>query len=275
MIKKAAGVVLFSCALWPGFHCAARAETKAEPLRIQLKSGSSSIALKEKLSSDEQFETVIAAGKGQWLMLEVTSKPVDAAVFTVKDPAGKETHAQYRWSDIVMQTGDYEIQVYKPADYRAAEFTLHVTLGSRPAALQYSATDKEGVALYAAMRKFINAFRYKDRAAFLSCFSRSAPYYHLNPMNIGSKQAYRYAVSYRELAADVRQKKGWYWTYLERDPEADLDAFIDHIPDGKMWTRVKGNKFVPPGDEITSSTYVKWRKEGKRWVIDEISYASA
>jgi hypothetical protein len=42
-----------------------------------------------------------------------------------------------------------------------------------------------------------------------------------------------------------------------------------------MWTRAPDNKFVPPGTAITNLTYIKWRKEGKRWVIDEISYPQA
>lgn len=54
-----------------------------------------------------------------------------------------------------------------------------------------------------------------------------------------------------------------------------MDAFVDDLQGGKAWTRVPDNKFVPPGDEMTSSTFVKWRKEAGRWVVDKISYPQA
>ena len=249
------------------------AEPKAEPLSVQLKNGGAT--LRGNLGDDEEYQYAVAAKKGQWMMIEVVSNPLDAATFVIRNPKGDTSNAHYAWSEIITETGQYEIDVSKPADYKTAHFTLNVTLSARPPAPMPLGKDAASVSLQAAMRKFINAFRQKDRAAFLSLFSRTRPSSHLNPMNIGAKSQFRTIVSYARMASDIKKKQGWNWKYFERHPEWDIDAFVDNIPDRRMWTKVKGNKFVPPGDSPTSGTYVKWRREGGRWVIDEISYPSA
>ena len=101
-------------------------------------------------------------------------------------------------------------------------------------------------------------------------FSRTKFFYANNPLN-----TVRVAVPYSELAADLRKKGDWYFTYLERGQGGDYDAFVDNIGQGGMWRRVDGVRYVPPDSEIPSATYVKWRKEGGKWVIDEISYPQA
>jgi hypothetical protein len=121
--------------------------------------------------------------------------------------------------------------------------------------------------LEAAMRIFIDALKKRDTRAFLSLFSRSRPFYASNPMN-----DIRVSVTYSKLASDVRKKRGLYWDYLERGEGGMYDAFVDNIGDGRMWRRAGGNKFVPPGMDASSRTYVKWRLEKSRWVIAEISY---
>ena len=85
----------------------------------------------------------------------------------------------------------------------------------------------------------------------------------------------RVSVPYAQLVADLKKKEGLYWDYLERGEGGMYDAFVDNIGDGEMWRRVSGNKFVPPGSDASSQTYVKWRKEGRKWVISEISYPQA
>ena len=122
-------------------------------------------------------------------------------------------------------------------------------------------------ALDLAMRGFINALKKRGAEAFLSFFSRSRPFYANNPMNV-----IRVPVPYSKLAADVRKKRGFYWDYLERGEGGMYDAFVDNIGDGRMWRRVGGNKFVPPGSDASSLTFVRWRRDGQRWVIAEISY---
>lgn len=94
-------------------------------------------------------------------------------------------------------------------------------------------------------------------------------------MNVGSKKYFRDSISYARLTRDVKTKGELYWLLLERADNGSYDAFVDNFPNDTMWTSVTGNKFVPHGEPLTSHTYVRWRREGDRWVIAEISYATA
>jgi len=247
---------------------------KAEPRRLVVRGGN--VDFTGDLKGDEQYESAIQVKAGEWLMIEIESTPRDSAIFVVKDPAGNDTPARYRWAGTAATSGDYLIWVSKPADYHASRFKVKVTTrDAKPRPMQYAKTDKTGIALYDAMRRFINAFRRTDEAAFIAAFSRTKPSYHLNPINIGSRQAYRTAVSYKQLDDDLKRKRGWYWSYLERGQDGDMDALIDHFPNGNAWIRVPGNRFVPPGEEVDSMVSVKWRMEVGRWVVDEISYPQA
>jgi hypothetical protein len=248
---------------------------KAEPLRVQFKRGSTSATFTGTVRGTEQFEYVLAATKGQWMFVEVNSAPLDSAMLLVKNPGADDETYQYSWSGTLTQTGDCLISVSKPPAYKTATFTLTITVSSRPPVIRNQAKDADSLALYAAMRKFIDALSKRDTKTFLSLFSRTRPSYHLNPMNVGSKEYFRDPITYSRLNADIRKKEGLYWLYVARGENGSYDAFVDNLPNKKMWTRVKGNKFVPPGAEVSSYTYVRWRKEGGRWVIDEISYATA
>lgn len=248
---------------------------KAEPLRVEFERGTTSATLTGAIRGDEEFEYVAAAKAGQWMFVEVTATPSDSATFIIKDPAGEEGPTHYSWSDTLTQTGDYLISISKPPAYGVSRFTLTVTIESRPPVIHNEAKDADSVALFRAMRKFIDALRTKNTSAFLSLFSRTRPSFYLNPMNVGAKEHFRDPITYSRLAADIRKKGDLYYLLLERGENGSYDAFVDYVPNGKMWLRVKGNKFVPPDSNITSHTYVRWRKEGGRWVIDEISYATA
>jgi hypothetical protein len=246
---------------------------KAEPLRVKFKQGSTSATVTGTIRGAEEFEYVLAVTRGQWMFVEVTSAPMDSAMFIVKSPGMDEAPHQYSWSGTLTETGDSLITVSKPGGYKTTTFTL--TVSSRPPLMEKQAQDADSLALYAAMQKFIDALRSKDTRTFLSLFSRTRPSYHLNPMNVGSKEYFRDTITYSRLAADLRKKDGLYWLYVARGENGTYDAFVDNLPNRKMWIRVKGNKFVPPGAEVSSHTFVRWRKEGGRWVIDEISYATA
>jgi len=248
---------------------------KAEPLRVKFKPGYTSATVIGTIRGDEEFEYVVAATKGQWMFVEVNATPWDSAMFIVKNPGMDEAPYQYFWSGTLMETGDSVITVSRPGGYKNSTFKLTITITSGPPAIEKPAKDADSLALYAAMRKFIDSLRSKDTRTFLSLFSRTRPSYHLNPMNVGSKEYFRDTISYARLARDLRKKDDLYWLYVARGENGAYDAFVDNLPNNKMWTRVKGNKFVPPGAELSSHTFVRWRKEGGRWVVDEISYATA
>lgn len=133
----------------------------------------------------------------------------------------------------------------------------------------------------APMRQFINALLRRDTKMFLAAFSRTEPFKLVNIIAKGTPY-HTQEVSYVKLAADVRKREGLYWTFLERESEGTMksfhDAFVDNVKGtgGRMWRRVEGNKYVRPdvkvGDAGYDNNYVKWRREGRRWVIAEIGY---
>lgn len=244
---------------------------KAEPLRVQFPRGKNRATLKGAIRGEQQFEYAVEARAGQWMLVEVTSAPQDSAIILIKDPDGNDESYHYYWSGTLKQTGEYVVFVTKPADYRVSRFSLTITIDSAPS----NRASAPPASLSAAMRKLIRALRSRDTALFLSLFSRTRPFFHLNPMNVGSKKYFRDSISYSRLTGDVKKKGDLYWLLLERADHGNYDAFVDNFPDDKMWTSVKGNKFVPRGEGLTSHTFVRWRREGARWVIDEISYATA
>lgn len=248
----------------------ARGGGKAEPFPIEFAAGHNTATIREHVRGDEQFESSVAVKAGQWLGVEITGTPRDAATFYVSTPDGVNTTPQYRWSDTAKQAGDYLITVIKSGRARTARFALTVTVGARPKPLPFVATDRDSVALSTAMRHFIDAVRRQDRAAFLPLFSRTRPFSQLNPMNIGNGRRYRTTIRYSTIVSDLHHKTGLYNTYFER--LSDANTFADNTADGKPWQRFDDYVFVPPGQNSESLTYVKWRREGRRWVVDEISY---
>jgi hypothetical protein len=56
-----------------------------------------------------------------------------------------------------------------------------------------------------------------------------------------------------------------------------MDCFADAVDEteGRMWDKVTDDKFVPPDSDSSDIFYVKWKKEGKRWVVAEIAYPQA
>ena len=46
--------------------------------------------------------------------------------------------------------------------------------------------------------------------------------------------------------------------------------YVDNTPVA-LWKWVGKNRFVPPDETADSKVYVKWRKEGASWVVDEIA----
>jgi hypothetical protein len=227
LTSKTITVPLFLLILLLGIAPVAIAQGgKAEPTRVQFKRGTTSATVIGTVSGTEEFEYAVAARAGQWMFVEVTSAPSDSAIFLIKDPAGEEGAYHYYWSDTLTKDGDYLISVSKPPAYAASRFTLTVTIESRPPVIRNEAKDANSVALFQAMRKFINALRSKKTSAFLSLFSRTKPSYHLNPMNVGSREHFRDTISYSRLADDVRKKEGLYWLYIARGDDGSYDALL-------------------------------------------------
>lgn len=91
---------------------------KAEPMRIEFKPGTNSATINDAIRDSVQAEYVLAAKKGQRLIIRLTSVPSKSVVFDLKAPddadLGLEYDANYDYSGVLPATGDYLITVVRP-----------------------------------------------------------------------------------------------------------------------------------------------------------------
>jgi len=83
---------------------------KAEPLRIEFKRGANSAIVSGKVRGTEEAEYLLAARKGQKLIIKLTSVPRRSSVFDLKAPdnadLGLEYDANYDYTGVLQKTGD-------------------------------------------------------------------------------------------------------------------------------------------------------------------------
>jgi hypothetical protein len=106
---------------------------KAEPNRIAFKRGATSTIITGTVRGDEEAEYVLAAKKGQRLIIRLTSVPAKSSVFQLlgedHDTLGLEYDANYDYSGILPRTGDYFITVTRPGQSKgASRYKLTVTV---------------------------------------------------------------------------------------------------------------------------------------------------
>jgi hypothetical protein len=106
---------------------------KAEPNRIEFKRGTTSTTINGIVRGDEEAEYVLAAKKGQRLIIKLTSAPVKSSVFQLlgedNDTLGLEYNANFDYSGVLPKTGDYFITVARPTKAKGtSRYKLVVTL---------------------------------------------------------------------------------------------------------------------------------------------------
>ena len=106
---------------------------KAEPNRIEFKRGTTSTIVSGTVRGDEEAEYILAAKKGQRLIIKLTSVPAKSAVFQLlgpdNDTLGLEFDANYDYSGVLPKTGDYFITVTRPGQSKgASRYKLTVTV---------------------------------------------------------------------------------------------------------------------------------------------------
>jgi hypothetical protein len=106
---------------------------KAEPNRIEFKRGTTSTIINGTVRGDEEAEYVLAAKKGQRLIIKLTSVPVKSSVFQPlgedHDTLGLEYDANFDYSGILPKTGDYFINVKRPTEAKGtSRYKLTVTV---------------------------------------------------------------------------------------------------------------------------------------------------
>ena len=106
---------------------------KAEPNRIAFKRGATSTTINGVIHGDEQAEYVLAAKKGQRLIIKLTSVPVKSSVFQLlgedNDTLGLEHDANFGYSGVLPKTGDYFINVSRPTQSKGtSRYKLTITI---------------------------------------------------------------------------------------------------------------------------------------------------
>ena len=106
---------------------------KAEPNRIEFKRGTTSTIVNGTVRGDEEAEYVLAAKKGQRLIIKLTSVPVKSSVFQLlgpdNDTLGLEYDANYDYSGVLPKTGDYFISVRRPTEAKgSSRYKLAITV---------------------------------------------------------------------------------------------------------------------------------------------------
>ena len=120
-------ITLFGCSA-----AIAQRGGKAEPNRIEFKRGTTS-TISGTVRGDEEAEYVLAAKKGQRLIIKLTSVPVKSSVFQLlgedNDTLGLEFDANYDYSGVLPKTGDYFITVTRPGQSKGtSRYKLTVTV---------------------------------------------------------------------------------------------------------------------------------------------------
>ena len=106
---------------------------KAEPLRIEFKRGATSTTINDRVRGSEEAEYVLAAKKGQRLIIKLTSVPVKSSVFQLlgedSDTLGLEHDANFEYSGVLPKTGDYFINVSRPSQSKGtSRYRLTITI---------------------------------------------------------------------------------------------------------------------------------------------------
>ena len=73
-------------------------------------------------------------------------------------------------------------------------------------------------------------------------------------------------VKYEVMAKDFAAQKGWYGFFFN---EPNGYTFRINFRQGEMWKKKGPNTFVCPQSD-SGNTYVTWRQEGGKWVIQKI-----
>jgi hypothetical protein len=117
-----------------------------------------------------------------------------------------------------------------------------------------------------AMQAFIQAMVRKNPAAILSAFSRQAPWKY-QPYEIGSNRRLQAAtITPEKLARDFQQQTGWYDFFMS---EPNGYTFRVNFMGNNRWHQRGADTFVAP-DSDSGHTYIKWQREGQKWLIGEI-----
>lgn len=129
------------------------------------------------------------------------------------------------------------------------------------------AQDSEPPSLDATMAAFLHALRDKDIGGLPDFFPSEGDWIYLGTITDPPRSS---TVDRQQLSADFLAREGWYVVLVDADGD---DCFCDYadITEGEPWVRLDDTAFEPPGDIGGGLVYVRWRLQGRRWVIDALA----
>ena len=114
------GITLLASLIIP-FVAMAQHGGKAEPLRIEFKHGATSTTINGAVRGSEEAEYVLAAKKGQRVIMRLRSVPARSAVFQILDPDNDKlslAQGNYDLLGTLPKSGDYLITIRRPREVK-------------------------------------------------------------------------------------------------------------------------------------------------------------
>ena len=125
------GITLLVSLIIP-FVAMAQHGGKAEPLRIEFKRGATSTTINGAVRGSEEAEYVLAAKKGQRVIMRLRSVPARSAVFQILDPDNHKlslAQGNYDLLGTLPKSGDYLITVSRPKQSKGtSRYKMIVTI---------------------------------------------------------------------------------------------------------------------------------------------------
>ena len=125
------GITLLASLIIP-FVAMAQRGGKAEPLRIEFKRGATSTTINGAVRGSEEAEYVLAAKKGQRVIMRLRSVPARSAVFQILDPDNDKlslAQGNYDLLGTLPKGGDYLITVSQPKQSKGtSRYKMIVTI---------------------------------------------------------------------------------------------------------------------------------------------------
>ena len=125
------GITLLASLIIP-FVAMAQHGGKAEPLRIEFKRGTTRTTINGAVHGSEEAEYVLAAKKGQRVIMRLRSVPARSAVFQILDPDNDKlslAQGNYDLLGTLPKSGDYLITVSRPKQSKGtSRYKMIVTI---------------------------------------------------------------------------------------------------------------------------------------------------
>jgi hypothetical protein len=141
--------------------------------------------------------------------------------------------------------------------------------GHAPAAVPSDEWAKRFATPVGAMAALVTAVHDRDVHRVLECFSRGRPWYLTTT---GGKKPRRSRYTFVQLGAGLKDGGNFRGVLLGDDPDDNLRDQIEQTG-RRAWRAQSPTTFVPPDDTV--NVFVKWRREGNRYVVEEIGFPGA